>query len=89
MRTAILALLAFAGVSVLSSGPAAARDYRYCLVESRYDFGRCDYDTFAQCQATASGLYAYCQLNPKIAFAERNGPAPRKVRRSHRQQKVQ
>lgn len=87
MRNVLLASLALAGASVLWSGPAAARDYRFCLVESRYAFGQCYYDTYAQCQATASGRAAYCQLNPVFAFAEQNGPPPRKIRRSHRHYK--
>ncbi|MES2750675.1 MAG: DUF3551 domain-containing protein [Pseudomonadota bacterium] len=88
MRNALLAVLAVAGVSVLGAEPAAARDYRFCLVEGGFASGpgTCYYNTYAQCMASASGLRAYCQLNPVFAFAEqRREKRPHKVRRQHRQ----
>lgn len=80
MRNAFLAALAVAGVALSGTGSAEARDYRYCLVESRQAGpGTCYYDTYAQCMATASGLRAYCQVNPAFAFAKER--RPRRVNR--------
>jgi hypothetical protein len=94
MRKALLAVVALAGIAMFGTGSAEARDYRYCLVEGRYATGpgTCYYDTYAQCMATASGLRAYCQVNPVFAFAEQGRYAepgvrvvrPHKVRRHHR-----
>jgi hypothetical protein len=42
---------------------------------------RCDFDTIAQCRATASGIGGFCTRNP--AF-QPQGTAPRKVRRHQR-----
>lgn len=71
MRNILLAFVALAGISALGGTPAEARDYRFCLVQgSQPGPGTCYYDTYAQCMATASGLRAYCQLNPIFAFAE-------------------
>lgn len=78
MRNALLAVLAVAGVAVFGSGSAEARDYRYCLNENAQPGpGTCYYNTYAQCQASASGRRAYCYLNPIFAFAEQNRPVPR------------
>lgn len=94
MRKALLAAAALAGFAVFGTGTAEARDYRYCLVEGGFGSGpgTCYYNTYAQCQASASGRRAYCQLNPVFAFAEQGRYAdpgyrvvrPRKVRRHHR-----
>lgn len=75
MRHALLAVLAVAGVAVFGTGSAEARAYRFCLVEGwQAGPGTCYYDTYAQCMATASGLRAYCQVNPAFAFAKERRP---------------
>jgi hypothetical protein len=86
MRKALFAAMALAGVAMYGTGPAEARDYRYCLVEGfAAGPGTCYYNTYAQCMASASGRRAYCQLNPVYAFAgEQRVVKPRKVRRHHR-----
>ncbi|NEU99997.1 DUF3551 domain-containing protein [Bradyrhizobium sp. UFLA 03-164] len=30
--------------------------------------GNCQFSTYRQCQATASGTYAHCAINPTYAF---------------------
>jgi hypothetical protein len=74
MRNAMLALLAVAaaGAAALAgAGPAAARDYPYCVRGGGYGYpGDCSYTTYAQCQASASGRRAYCDVNPLFAFGE-------------------
>lgn len=70
MRTAILTLMA-AGISVAASAmPAAAYDYPYCLQGRQMGIpGECSYQTYEQCQASASGRNAFCNINPRVAFS--------------------
>ena len=86
MRNAILAALALSGVAFLCVGSAEARTYRYCMVEGGWRSsgpGTCYYDTYAQCMASASGIRAYCQVNPFYAFAEKPQRRPRRVYREY------
>ncbi len=80
MRNAILALMAVtaAGAATLAaSGPAAARDYPYCLRGGGYGYtGDCSYTSYAQCLASASGRRAYCDVNPYFAFGEQRRGRP-------------
>ena len=82
MRNAIVALMAVTatGAATLAGpGPAAARDYPYCVHGGGYGYpGDCSYTSYAQCQASASGRLAYCDVNPRFAFAQqRRGRAYR------------
>jgi hypothetical protein len=72
MRTAILT--AFTVIAIGASiAPAAARDYPYCLQGRQTGYpGDCGFDTYEQCQATASGRDAYCGINPRFAFARQD-----------------
>ena len=85
MRNMVLALLAFSGLAVVDTAPAAAEiDYPYCMTTR--DGGRsCYYTSFQQCQASASGLQAYCFENPYLLGASAQSlPTPdRKRRRSY------
>lgn len=89
MRAAGLAILAAGMIALAASSPAEARDYRYCLQSPNYGVpGDCSYDTYAQCRATASGLYADCVLNPRVLFMGEPRPQRRhyrthRPRRSH------
>ena len=79
MRKVLLAMtaLAAAGIATLSTSvPAAAYDYPWCVVARGWGYpGDCSYQTYAQCMASASGRYAYCNVNPYVAFArQRRGP---------------
>jgi len=70
VKFAILVLLAAGGATLAGSAPAAARDYPYCLSGAGYGYlGDCSYNTFAQCEASASGRLAYCTGNPRFAYA--------------------
>ena len=67
-----------AGFGMLS--PAAAED-RYCLQSREWGYpGNCQFSTYQQCEATASGTDAGCGINPRYAFAQQRGhrrhPAP-------------
>lgn len=72
MRNATLAMLAVlaAGAATLTgSGPAAARDYPYCIQGGGFGVpGDCSYSSYAQCQASAAGRHVYCNVNPRFAF---------------------
>jgi len=74
MRKLILALMAVtaAGTATLAtSAPAAAHDYLYCLQGRDMGYpGECSYSTYAQCMASASGRFAYCGLNPMVAYGQ-------------------
>jgi hypothetical protein len=73
MRNILLAVATLAGVLAFNAGAANARDYRFCLQQGwEPGPGTCYYDTYAQCMASASGRNAYCQENPRFAFARQN-----------------
>jgi hypothetical protein len=56
------------------SREAAAQD-RYCLQGRRWGYpGNCQFATYGQCMATASGTIDACGLNPTYAFKEWQGP---------------
>ncbi|HKU08847.1 MAG TPA: DUF3551 domain-containing protein [Bradyrhizobium sp.] len=75
---AILTVLAAGTASVTGSAPAAAYDYPYCLQGRQTGYpGDCSYQTYAACMATASGLLAYCGINPRVAFGVQPRRAPR------------
>jgi hypothetical protein len=65
-------LTAFVLVVAAAASPASAYDYRYCLQGREWGYpGNCQFSTYRQCMATASGTYAHCGLNPRVAFRER------------------
>jgi len=44
----------------------------YCLQGRIWGYpGNCQFSSYAQCMATASGTDAYCGINPQYAFALR------------------
>jgi len=73
MRKLALAMMALiaAGVATLAtSAPAAAYDYPWCVQGRGVGIpGDCSYRTYAQCMASASGRFATCNVNPRVAFA--------------------
>jgi Protein of unknown function (DUF3551) len=76
MRNISIAILA-AAAAITAAGtlsPAAAREVtqdRYCLQGRQSGYpGNCDFSTFQQCQATASGTNEGCAINPAYAFAQ-------------------
>jgi hypothetical protein len=81
MRQVLFAGLLLAGLVEISS-PSFARNHvrtpvaaeqiqdRYCLQGRIWGYpGNCQFSTYEQCEATASGTYAYCEINPQYAFA--------------------
>jgi uncharacterized protein DUF3551 len=72
MRTAMPVILALSAVTVVTvavSSPASAYDYPYCIQGRGVGIpGDCQYSSYAQCMATASGRGVYCNINPRVAF---------------------
>jgi hypothetical protein len=81
MRRLLFAALSAAAVvlSFGAGGPASAAQDRYCLQGRSWGYpGNCQFSTYRQCQATASGTDATCGINPAYAFArQRRGYYPR------------
>ena len=84
MRKTILAgmtILAGAIATLAGSAPAAAIDYPWCVQGKEVGYpGDCSYTTYAQCQASASGRYASCGVNPIIAFRQQQQVQTRRAR---------
>jgi hypothetical protein len=75
----IIAAGAFA-VMAFAAAPASAHDYPYCLQGREYGYpGLCQFTSYQQCEATASGTFSYCGTNPRFAF----GWQPPQRRRSY------
>lgn len=84
MSRLLVATLAAASIFALtaSASPASARQYRqgyvspsdqydrYCLEGRIWGYpGNCQFATYEQCLASASGTDAYCGISPAYAFA--------------------
>ena len=85
----IMGAAAFVAVA-FTALPALARDpydYPWCLHGRIWGYpGLCNFTSYPQCQASASGTDAYCGANPRF-YAEsqqRPPPRPHRARRSHR-----
>ena len=80
MRNAMLAILALAAAgaaTMAGSGPAAAIEYPFCLQGGGWGYpGECSYRSYAECQASVSGRYGYCNVNPRAAFAREGRGRP-------------
>jgi Protein of unknown function (DUF3551) len=82
MRTLFLALATSATVFVTGITGVAAGDYRYCIQGEEFagGSGDCSFDSYQQCQATASGRMAYCGANlrfPNAVLTDRTRPRHR------------
>ena len=57
-------------VGSIPLAPAVTVPDRYCLQGRIWGYpGNCQFSSYAQCTATASGTDAYCGINPQYAFA--------------------
>ncbi|MDH2357721.1 hypothetical protein ABIB90_008366 [Bradyrhizobium sp. JR4.1] len=55
--------------------PPARQDV-YCLQGRTWGYpGNCEFSTYDQCMATASGTLAYCGVNPTYAFQRQGRPS--------------
>jgi uncharacterized protein DUF3551 len=67
MRNLILGLLAAGGLVAIGSAPAEAVGTRYpfCMQgREAPGLSDCNYTSYEQCAATASGRFLYCMANP-------------------------
>jgi hypothetical protein len=63
-----VAMLAVAG---FGASAASAHDYPYCLQGQDYGYpGLCQFTSYLQCEATASGTLSYCGVNPRFYYAQ-------------------
>src|SRR6266849_3450710 len=63
MRTISLAVIAFAALSLSTTGARA--DGSWCANFGTGHSGtNCSFNSFEQCRATVSGIYGFCQPNP-------------------------
>ena len=76
---AVLATIsALTAVGSISAAAAEATQDRYCLQGRQWGYpGNCQFSSYAQCMATASGTEAYCGINPQYAFARQQRGAYR------------
>jgi len=76
---AVLATIsALTAVGSISAAAAEATQDRYCLQGCQWGHpGNCQFSSYAQCMATASGTDAYCGINPQYAFARQQRGAYR------------
>ena len=79
MRKMLLAMMAVAAAGVAGVATSAPAHAGAWCVQGRDEGipGDCSYSSYAQCQASASGRNAYCNVNPRYAFG---GPPPRAPR---------
>lgn len=90
MRLPILILTAIATLFVAADASAQTYDPRYPVCMHIYSLGGrggggeffdCSFTSIPQCQASASGRSASCDLNPYYAFNE--PPPPRRRTKKH------
>jgi hypothetical protein len=89
MRKASWAIVAFTALGAGALGgfasPAAAADpydYPWCIQGKQEGYpAYCGYQTYQQCQASASGRDAGCGYNPRFAFREQQRISPRRAYR--------
>ena len=62
-------------IGSISPAPAGTVQDTYCLQGRPWGYpGNCQFSSYAQCMATASGTASYCGINPQYLFAhQRNG----------------
>ncbi len=66
----LAALAAFTAVTFQVQSAEAAND-RYCLQGRIWGYpGNCQFASYQQCQASASGTNASCGINPRYAYPQ-------------------
>ena len=71
-RILLITALAVASALTLTVSTSPASAARYCLQGAGWGYpGNCQFATFAQCRASASGTNAGCGINPRYAYRSR------------------
>lgn len=83
LKRLLLAAATLAALPIIDTPVAQARDYPFCLVGRDFaGYGDCQFDSYAQCQATASGREAQCAANPYLGYYDQRAgitqPEPRR-----------
>ena len=83
MRHLLFAAVCAIGVltEATSAATAGSYDYPYCLQGRIYGYpGTCYFTSYEQCLASASGVNAYCGINPFFAYAQQSQGGRRRLR---------
>jgi hypothetical protein len=86
MRNFLMAAFAGGALAAIGMVPdASAREYPFCIKGDIYasSAGDCSFNTYQQCQATASGRRAYCDVNPFYGDREARIAPPRQPHRGY------
>ena len=73
MRRTILTLASLAALlaAIAPTAQAHPSNDRYCLQGRMWGYpGNCQFSSYQQCQASASGTSAYCGINPRYAYSQ-------------------
>jgi Protein of unknown function (DUF3551) len=72
MSRALFAVLSGVAVLLAVGAISSAAANRYCLQGRDWGYpGNCQFSTYHQCMASASGTSAHCGLNPRYAVEHR------------------
>lgn len=76
-RILVITALAVTSTFTLTASTSPASAARYCLQGAGWGYpGNCQFRTFAQCRASASGTTAGCGINPRYAYARQRSRQP-------------
>jgi hypothetical protein len=79
LRLSVVALAAVSAMSFVGTVPASATSLvqdSYCLQGRQSGYpGNCQFSSYRQCMATASGTNEGCGINPMRAYAPQRRPA--------------
>jgi hypothetical protein len=69
----------------LCSAPVTAREYPFCIKGCDFGAGAgdCSFVSYRQCQASAAGRTAYCDVNPYFHGGGETPSRPNMSRRSY------
>ncbi|MGJ4889350.1 DUF3551 domain-containing protein [Bradyrhizobium sp. HKCCYLS3077] len=65
-----LLVLSIVGVGMLTATAASAASNKWCVDYGSANSLECEYQTLAQCRASASGAGGECTANPDLLFAK-------------------
>jgi uncharacterized protein DUF3551 len=92
MRMLIVTMLAAGALAASSSARAQtySPDYPVCLhIYGPATHIECAFTSLAQCDASASGRAAQCEVNPFLAYAEPGAPFSHQRRHHHRMHRME